>query len=500
MIESEINEKVSEYIKIKEITNYESGTNYSSNIYLSGGSISDTFIKKYEGEAKDYDFFITNVSIGLDKGMNTIHLKDVLENSYKDESETKIVNDNERSAYGDFFKTKDVYKIKKAYEGEEISVDLILSNDVDLEFDLSFREFYYSGDTILASAKALRDIENNQISVNSLKTPRQTYYRLKEYEERFGMSISIVEEHILIKRILEEMETGNKTMDFNGGIKTKYYTAAREKNFHKEAKKNKLTHEIYTRLLKEQTQMNEQRKVSIALEKARMMYELGMVEKDFEEVLKIKMPKWKPRQNTLRFYTKYKTEIIEGLKKYNKTKKMNFLYSEDEEKAEWLRGPFSDFLATLMEEKDNEYRLNPEEVRFALFADEDVPDNHKFSVDEHKQNSYLGNARKAKELINENEMNFKINIENIYSENEAFVNGNFYGNNLDLVGENDVNIIITTEKEFSFYTTYGYLDKKRVNLLMKEIYPSLNKMKTTTKSCYRKRMNFSVDLATNEEI
>jgi hypothetical protein len=485
MIKKEIEDEIVEMTLSNDLIVNEK---YGVHMLLSGGSISDLFIENYEGETKDYDFFIHNDRVGYIQEGNShtnIKLGNIIEVKYKDESELQTFNDKETDEYGRFFKTKNIYKIKRKLNGEEVSIDLIVSKDFDLEFDLAFREFYYNGEKIEASARAVRDIKNNQISVNSLKTPRQTYYRMKEYEERFGMVASPVEKHILIKEILYGIETENKTMDFKNMTKTKYYTEEREKAFHKEKNELLLTHDVYTPLLKETLRTDTQEIVSVALEKARLLYELGFKEDDFKEPLKIKMPKWELEEEVKKQYKEIKEIMIQALKKYNKERRMDFIYAEEDEKDEWLRGSFNDILCGLYQNDPSSF-VRPQQIRFALFFDDKVSSENKNAVDEQSNSYYLRSKNKAKEMIKEKEMEFTLKINSLYEKNESRITWTSFGDSIFLEGETGVGISINSESRIILYGyRYGYLDKQRMELLKGKLLPLLDGISTKDSSKYR---------------
>jgi hypothetical protein len=181
-LKEEIEDKVHEKSVLKR--GYEVKQKKEVSLYLAGGALSELFIKGYKGKPKDYNFYIVNepyVEIVKESGITVYgNMRDIVADTFKEEIK-----------YGTIVMEKYINN-----ENIEITIDFIQNNNEI--FDLAFRGFYYKGETILASVKAMRDIEKNQITINSLDTPLVTYYRLKEFEERYNMTAAPVEKYILL--------------------------------------------------------------------------------------------------------------------------------------------------------------------------------------------------------------------------------------------------------------------------------------------------------------
>jgi hypothetical protein len=280
-------------------------------------------------------------------------------------------------------------------------------------------------------------------------------------------------------------------MNLEDTTKTKYYSEKREMEFYKEIEEMNLTHEIYTTSFEEIIRSDNQQMVSVALEKVRMMYELGIKEDELTETFKIQMPGWEPRKEVVNFYNKCKDELIYEVKKYNKSKKLSYLYAEEDEKKEWLRGPFNYVLVDFIDKHINgselpdHFHSREDEIRFILFSDEQVPLEEKTIVDENTENSYVGKMKKAVEMMQEKEMEFKITPDLIYERNEIAFDKSNYGCTIFLKGENDVEIIIRSTKGMFFYMYYGFLSEKRVDLLKEYFVPFTKNIKVNKTSKYR---------------
>jgi hypothetical protein len=464
--------------KVHEMTGYKRGYEVKQKkevlLYLAGGALSELFIPGYKGKPKDYNFFIVN-----ERYVETVKESGI------------TVYGNMRDIVTDAF-AKDIkygtIKMEKFINNEKIKISINFIQDNIKIFDLAFRGFYYKGGTILASVKAMRDIENNQISINSLDTPLETYYRLKEFEERYGMTAAPVEKYVLLK-FLERKST---TIDPHHNIKgkLKYYTQKREEEYKKEIENNFLERDIYSYLLNETLNDENSYKPEI-LEKARIMYEQELTEVELTEPFEIVIPRWDfSEEIDPQLYDEVKHKMAEIIKKYNVKNKLEELYSGpkrvDYSQSIWLKGEITNELIkelkdaiiadTMIKKSENTrtyYERVIETLRFKLFLDKDFLPEQKIISTEKNESQNFGNRENALMIEETRKINLTVKPENLYS--KGYVNTSNQDKNtfeseecITFYGRG-ILIKYLHSGRFLYYHNNGLLNKKRKKVIEREL-------------------------------
>jgi hypothetical protein len=180
----------------------------SRNLVVAGGCLSEVFIDG-EYKFKDIDIFLNKefsnyLSFGSYKEIGEeyknellYHLKksgfNISKNNIEKKNHTVPFEQNER-----YLQNKNIYKVLEKMIGG-IKVELIIMHEMDFDFDLSFRECFYNGDTIFYSDAAKKDFENKTISIKSFTTPFSTLLRLEEFSKRYPLEINTGMRNLLLK-------------------------------------------------------------------------------------------------------------------------------------------------------------------------------------------------------------------------------------------------------------------------------------------------------------
>jgi hypothetical protein len=71
----------------------------------------------------------------------------------------------------------------------DIKIEIIMVDHIDINFDLSFREFFYNGDYIITNERAMNDIKNKTITFNTIDSPISSLVRAEEFSKRYKFEI-----------------------------------------------------------------------------------------------------------------------------------------------------------------------------------------------------------------------------------------------------------------------------------------------------------------------
>jgi hypothetical protein len=333
----------------------------------------------------------------------------------------------------------------------------------------------------------MRDIENNQISINSLNTPLVTYYRLKEFEERYNMTAAPVEKYILLKYL----EENNRMAYHHQYIREnfEYYTQKREKGYHKETNENSLERDIYSYVLKDNLN-KETAYIPEILEKARIMYEQGIKEEELTEPFEIEIPKWDPEEINSYLYDSVKDKMAGIIKKYNVKNKLEGLYSEPKRlkysQGRWLKGEVTKELieelketiniCTVIKKGENTklfYEKIIEKLRFKLFLDNEFLPEQKIVSTEVKESRNFGSQKNALEIEEKGLIELSVNPGSLYSKGFSTkdVEGEDYFSEEVCLTISGRGILIKylLSGEFIFDRNTGFLDNKRKKVIEREL-------------------------------
>jgi hypothetical protein len=189
--------------EIMEINSYIK--NLSKYIILGGGCLSEQFIDGYENDFKDVDFFIDftpfqhsfrtiNITGEANQFIGKPEYHFILE-SFGFESESKQTGND--SHYLENTNIKHIFRKKF----DDVTVELIFVAMFETNFDLSFREYFYNGDTIFYTEAAEKDRLNKEISVKSFASPFSTLLRIEEFKKRYPLTINEFSREQLTKYI-----------------------------------------------------------------------------------------------------------------------------------------------------------------------------------------------------------------------------------------------------------------------------------------------------------
>jgi hypothetical protein len=164
-----------------------------SNVMVAGGCLSEIFIQGYDEKPKDVDIFI-----------DINHFVDILLKISNINDTTEIIKNIFNSEFGHFelvkkgdwkrFNYDKVFEIKDIMTGTlnqfpDIKIEIIMVDHIDINFDLSFREFFYNGDYIITNERAMGDIENKTITFNTIESPISSLVRAEEFSKRYKFKI-----------------------------------------------------------------------------------------------------------------------------------------------------------------------------------------------------------------------------------------------------------------------------------------------------------------------
>jgi hypothetical protein len=172
----------------EELTENEIFQKIQKNVYVGGGSLSEIFINNYEGKPKDIDIFINynNFEYSSYNKLIEVVLSILNKNFGKFEIKKREAWDNDN--YDKTFKLEEILT-GTFNDFSDIKVELIFVNQFNLIYDLSFREFYYNGNFIIATEKAMNDIKNETITINTVESPLSTLIRAQKFSKRYGYKI-----------------------------------------------------------------------------------------------------------------------------------------------------------------------------------------------------------------------------------------------------------------------------------------------------------------------
>jgi hypothetical protein len=397
-------------------------------LIMAGGCLTEMFLKDYQGEEKGYVFYISDRWLGNGAKMTVeekgkrgipyksythrgeVYFEDILDELFGGEFKAPTAK---LDKYENFFTNRKTYEFIKEMNEEKVEIQIILLENQQLNFDLAIREFYYQGETILASSKALRDIENNEITINSIKSPLQTCFRLKEFEKRYNMKASKVEKEILMQFIKNGYENGERRMIFKEGKMPEYHSEKRMEEILTEIEKVENWNEIYTKNLHKilcSDLLSRKCSEHVIFERIRMMKECNFTEEQLSMSMVIDIPKWTPEREIKKRYEEIKERMIEIIEDYNKKNKIKYIYRD--KTAEWLKSEVNIILSEEFKEGMEQIKL----FRIILLFDETVSEKNKILCDETSDNKYFFNIEKTKEIIENKKIDLKISVSDIYTQ------------------------------------------------------------------------------------
>jgi hypothetical protein len=179
------------------------------NIWIAGGSLSELFIRGYEEKPKDVDIFIDYSMLDFEQSNKSTEVLLKILNKEFGVFEMKKKNEWEGQHYDKTFKLESIIA-GTLKDFPDIQIELIFLNEYELKFDLSFREFYYNGDFIVATERALKDIKEKKITFNSVESPLSTLIRAKEFAKRYNYTIDKHSEEWITKYLKYYYDRGKK--------------------------------------------------------------------------------------------------------------------------------------------------------------------------------------------------------------------------------------------------------------------------------------------------
>jgi hypothetical protein len=339
--------------------------------------------------------------------------------------------------------------------------------------DFAFLEFFYNGETIYTTERAIRDIDRKEISVNSVKTPFHTLLKLKEYQNYYGFDSSKIEEHLLtsfLKKSVNNKEiTRRVEEEFPENISLKI-----KNDFLTELKKPKIYDDIYTKhvekLLEDNKGIFGKNNIVSIFERKRMMVENNWKEEDLSIEYNIILPEFRGNKEIIQKYEENKERIWEIVREYNRKNRIKYIYESAKHKF------FYGSLNKILMKEMKIYLNHCLDLRVLMKKDETINLEEKEMCDE-KIN--VLEEEKFNKLIKKHIINVKLDKSNIYVINNTRFGiplkvDSYYG----ISSENFERMIYYKNRKITSVTkSYMLLDDLRKNEISKVIKKEMKRIK-----------------------
>jgi hypothetical protein len=382
---------------------------------LSGERLMNLFLKEDNRKEENYcfDFYIKNEILSIQRKENLpvrsqkiYKTYDIIDEMYPnkqpetDELKTTntLLNMNKIS--------RDFHKVIKEIDGVMIEINFHIIDSFSMDF--AFLEFYYNGGTIYATERAIRDVDRNEISVNTVKTPFHTLLKLKEYQNYYNFNSSEIEEHLLTSFL--KISTNKKEIirkikeEFPENISIKIKT-----DFLTKIKKPKIYDDIYTenveKLLEDNKSVFGKNNIISIFERKRKMIENNWKEEDLSIEYNIILPEFRGDKEIVRKYEENKEKIWGIVKDYNRKNRLEYIYKSTEHK--FISGNLNEILMKEM----NVYFNHCLDLRVLMKKDKTMNLEEKEICDE-KIN--VLEEEKFNKLIKKHIINIQLDKSNIY--------------------------------------------------------------------------------------